>query len=386
MARILIHSNAPWVTTGYGAQCNLAARGFRSLGHDVAVSGFSGLSGAVIGWEGVTVFPNGQEAFGWDVIAGHAITFKADLVITISDFWVLNPQMWESIPCPVAAWVPIDTDRLGIPDTISLKQSGIIPIAMSRHGEKVLTAAGLEPLYVPHSFDGLAFKPDGRESARSRMQIPDSQFAVGLAAANKDMVRKGFPEQFLAFRNFHARHPEAQLYVHSMVQSRGGWDLELVRDACDLPEEAVTYSAQYEQVTGMISPGMLASWHRSHDVTLHCSYGEGFGLTAIESQACGTPIVTTRASAMTELASKSSWVVTGDRMLNPTHYRWWVKPSIDQIERSLEKAYAAWKTPAYAKRRREVAEFVQPYEAKRVLEDHWKPALDQLLAPREEAA
>lgn len=379
MAKILIHSNAPWVPTGYGQQCASAALGFRELGHEVAVCGFSGLSGTSLNWNGIPVFPNGQEAFGWDVLAGHAITFGADLVIVLSDFWTCNPQMFAAVPCPVACWIPVDTDRLGIPDGTLLAASGVRPVAMSRHGERVLREAGFSPLYVPHSFDREAFHPAGRQKARERLSVPDNEFAVGIAAANKDVVRKAFPEQFLAFARFHEKHPDSRLYIHSMIQGRGGWDLDMVRDACDLPEEAVIFNGQYEQISGLVTPAMLGTWHRSHDVTLHASYGEGFGLTAIESQACGTPVITTRASAMTELAAPRSWTVSGQPVLNPVHYRWWVHPSVDQLTMALEKAYAAWKTPAYQKRRDAVAEFVSPYESGTVLREHWKPVLDQLL-------
>src|SRR5690606_41380949 len=38
----------------------------------------------------------------------------------------------------------------------------------------------------------------------------------------------------------------------------------------------------------------LADWYRAADVTVVPSHSESFGLVAVESQACGTPVVASR--------------------------------------------------------------------------------------------
>ncbi|MGH8775749.1 MAG: glycosyltransferase, partial [Jiangellaceae bacterium] len=40
-----------------------------------------------------------------------------------------------------------------------------------------------------------------------------------------------------------------------------------------------------------VSQDRLADWYRAADVTVVPSYSESFGLVALESQACGTPVV-----------------------------------------------------------------------------------------------
>jgi len=42
----------------------------------------------------------------------------------------------------------------------------------------------------------------------------------------------------------------------------------------------------------------LAGWYRSADVVVMPSYSESFGLVALEAQACGTPVLATRADAL----------------------------------------------------------------------------------------
>jgi D-inositol-3-phosphate glycosyltransferase len=47
-----------------------------------------------------------------------------------------------------------------------------------------------------------------------------------------------------------------------------------------------------------VPPGRLADFYRAADVTLVPSYSESFGLVALESQACGTPVVAARVGGL----------------------------------------------------------------------------------------
>ena len=45
--KIIWHSVAPWIGTGYGQQSAQVLRRLRDAGHDVAVSGYAGIEGAI---------------------------------------------------------------------------------------------------------------------------------------------------------------------------------------------------------------------------------------------------------------------------------------------------------------------------------------------------
>ena len=49
---------------------------------------------------------------------------------------------------------------------------------------------------------------------------------------------------------------------------------------------------------GPVPHRTLPQWYRAADVTLLCSHYESFGLTALESQACGTPVIGTPVGAV----------------------------------------------------------------------------------------
>ena len=63
----------------------------------------------------------------------------------------------------------------------------------------------------------------------------------------------------------------------------------------------------------------LADWYRAADLTIVPSYSESFGLVAVESQACGTPVVAARVGGLRTAVHENhtGLLVTGH---NPTEY------------------------------------------------------------------
>jgi glycosyltransferase involved in cell wall biosynthesis len=367
-------TNAPWVGSGYGQQTALFAARLRDLGCEVVLSANFGLTGAGSMWNGIPVLPSAFDGTGMDILGAHAQNVKPDLVIILADAWPLNPQVLASLPCPVAVWMPVDCDTLGAADDRMLRASGAVPVAMSRHGEKQLKAAGFSPLYVPHGADVQVFRPPAdREALREHWNVA-GRFVVGINGANKDGIRKGYAEQFLAFSRFRKRHPEALLLVHALPQMPGNQlDLEVLARRAGIAD-AVLFSDRYKYAAGLLSPRDLADWYGVLDVLSLCSYAEGFGIPLVEAQACGTPVVTTDASAMTELRGPG-WLVAGEPYWNPVHEAWWTRPSVAGIARAYEKAHQH-----AASKRGAAREFALGYDADLVLVDHWKPALDAITA------
>jgi len=388
--KILIHSNAPWVPSGYGRQCALLLPQLAKLGHEPAVSCFHGLSGSVIHWEGYPMFPAGQAPFGTDVLIEHARTYEAELILTLMDFWQLLPiardlgELGQLGGCHTAVWLPNDCRPVAHADRAALAMSRAVPIGMSRWAMENLEKAGFSAArYVPHMVDGSVFAPmPAEERAEYRRNMgAEGRFVIGIMAANRDAVRKAFPEQFRAFAEFRLRHPEANavLWVHTITQGPGGYNLVQMAEDMGITD-AVQFSDQYPQVAGLLPDSALVPWFNCLDVLSNCSYAEAFGIPIIEAQACGTPVVVTHGSAMTELCG-SGWTVHGDPFYNAVHRAWWTRPEIPDILAGYERAWSALRTPRGAARVREKARrFALAYEVGRVVPEHWAPALDALEA------
>jgi glycosyltransferase involved in cell wall biosynthesis len=356
--KVLIHSNAPWMPSGYGKQAALAGRLLIEAGHQVSFSAFAGLGGQPITWQvpGVegrkgqcAVYPSGQIAYGTDVIAPHARAAQADLIISIMDTHRLQPAAGQLLRCGIP-FVPLvitdcvaANDGPAMGDQEVIATSGALPAAVSRFGYDRLGGLGppeWEIPYVPHAVDLSVYRPpDDRQALREEMGTA-SDFIIGIAAANRDMARKGFCEQMAAFARFTYKHKDAKLAIFSVADSVSGIPLAQIAGDMGILDRCV-FMPTYEQVAGLLSEDFMAHWYGSLDVLSMCSMAEGFGIPLIEAQACGTPVVATDGSAMTELARPAGWLVKGHRWWNWSHRAWWVRPDEDAIVAAWEKAYQA---------------------------------------------
>jgi hypothetical protein len=98
-----------------------------------------------------------------------------------------------------------------------------------------MTAKGIECEYVPHAVDTKTYKPTfeiGKHEINEYLGVKDSDFIVGMVAANKAsglVHRKAFSEALLAFSIFAKQRPDASaLLTHRCLWS-GRW-LELAEN------------------------------------------------------------------------------------------------------------------------------------------------------------
>ncbi len=352
------------------------AKALAGLGHDVAVSAFFGLNGAILEWEGARIYPGGYHAYGNDVLLNHARHHMGGdlangLIITLIDVWVLDPAILSQ--ANVACIVPIDHEPAPEAVLKVLRESGAVPIAMSRHGQRMLTDAGLDALYVPHAIDTDLYSPGDRTEARDALGLPYEAFIVGMVAANKGTPpRKGWPQAIEAFAAFQRAHPDAILYMHTephgIVQ---GVNIPAILAANNVPVEAVRFGESQAALLGAPHTRMR-DLYRAFNVLLNPSYVEGFGITVIAAQSCSIPVIVTDWTAMTEVG-EVGWHVGGQRVW--TDQGSYMKtPDIEQLTRALESAYDMADRMAGPAR-----EHALKYDTKRVATEYWVPAIDAII-------
>ena len=378
--KLTLHSNAPWVGTGYGTQTALFAPEIANAGFDVSISAFYGLHGGMRGWtdkrtgQKFYVYPSGRNAHGNDVIGAHAkhwFNGEPGIVFLLTDPWVMMPEIIKRLPA--VAWTPIDHDPL-IPDTDDwFSPSGAVPVAMSEFGKRVLEEAGHEALYVPHAFDPEVFKPREQGPCRQANDFPDDCFLVGIVAANKGRpARKGFWQMLKAFQIFQEKHKDARLYMHTTLRAADGENLsEMVRILKLRPFVVQQYLYQ----SGFLGASHLSNLFNAFDVTMNCAHGEGFGLPILESMACGTPVIVTNFSSMPEIVGDTGWKVDGQMEWTQFDSNQ-MCPDIEGIVHALELAYGESKEERAA-RMAATVEQAWKYEISRVSEEYLKPALEE---------
>lgn len=373
MNKLLWHSNAPWTPTGYGQQTALFAP-ILAQQYDLAVSAFYGLEGAPIRWENIPVFPGLGGDFGNPTLPQHAERFfgglRDGLVVTLCDVWPLEIEMARSLN--MACWVPIDHEPPPPQVWDFLVGSEAVPIAMSRFGERMLGL--LDPLYVPHGVDTHIYRPRDKTKAR-RGAFPDDAFVVGMVGANKGHPsRKAFSQALLAFARFAQDKPNVYLYLHTCLNPNIGQGVNLpaLIRTLGIPHERTRIADQYSLLHNPHSPEDMATIYSALDVLLNPSFGEGFGITPLEAQACGVPAIVTNHSAMPEVCG-AGWHVK--------HHPYWTGlsswqaiPDIDDIVVALEECYAL-KRDEREKLSVSARKHALGYDVRRVADEFMFPAL-----------
>lgn len=389
--RILACSDAPWATSGYSVQIALLARHLKA--HcDLALLATFGLHGGLQEWEGVPVFPGGADAFSNDVIAKAAKAWRADIIITLKDTIVFNPQSFAGF-----RWmplVPIDHDP-STPQVIERCRAAYRPIAYAPHGFRALRQAGLDPLYAPHAYDPAVYHPMAKAEARAALGLDPSLFIVGTCAVNRGGLpsRKAWVENLEAFAAFAHDKPSARYFLHTDLANEGyegGVPLLPILSNLGILNK-VLYCDQERYRYGGFPPEYMRAFYNSLDVLNAVSLGEGFGIPALEAQACGVPVIVGDWCAHEDLCF-AGWKVgkAEAHHFYDSQQGWVFIPQPGAIARAMEGAYerlVSASLPHAAMYWAEKATLgATPYAIETVVKDHWLPLLAEVardvLTPR----
>lgn len=375
--RILWHSNAAWANTGYGQQTAQVLPRLQADGHDVALSAFWGLSGSILDYGDMRVYPE-DRSWGNRMLSVYAAHHggttdpKDCLVITLMDVWPLKHPNLRNMR--VASWVPVDHDPVPPAVAAYFHKYGADAIAMSKFGQKALQDQDINAMYVPHAVETSIYKPwDDVAGVREAMGVPEDAFLVGMVANNKGTSpsRKAYAESFQAFSQFLRKHPDSFLYVHADKEPEDGLHLPMTASQMGIPADRVKYAPQDHYLLGTIDGQSMAQAYSAFDVLLNPAWGEGFGIPIVEAQACGTPVIVSNWTAMPELCG-AGWLVEGEPFYNAPQGSYWLHPFIGSIVDALEQAYERPDLKDQA------VSFAAKYDADRVFAEHWRPTLEVL--------
>ena len=144
---------------------------------------------------------------------------------------------------------------------------------------------------VAPGVDLYTFTPgQGRSAARAVVGIPQDSLVVTFVG--RIQPHKG-PEVLIRATSELVKHSPLlrQKLIVNIIGGASGANTEEV----DRLKELATWLAIDDVVrfAPPVARGDLAQWYRAADLVVVPSYSESFGLVALESQACGTPVVAT---------------------------------------------------------------------------------------------
>lgn len=210
-----------------------------------------------------------------------------DIPLTIS--FVKNMK-FDNVPVwgifPVEAGPLSDTWANGL---WPLKERFVI----SEFGKKMMDDANVPSHYLPIPAHAVySYVPDfDRTIIRDKLQISHDSFTILSIADNHE--RKNLSAAFEIFARFNAKVPNSNFVLVTRLDSEVGWNLDDLAFSHGIKNK-VRVLDRKQPIEG------LAALYRSSDVFLITSKAEGLCLPVREAMACGTPVMGTDCTSLSE--------------------------------------------------------------------------------------
>jgi glycosyltransferase involved in cell wall biosynthesis len=219
-------------------------------------------------------------------------------VVTVHDLSFFSHPEWHQ-PAKVAFF-------RGAIRVAAARADAIVAVSRATAQRLEERARPQAPVHViPHGVDHDRFRPARGpdelaldEAARSRLGIGAGGRYVAFVGTLEP--RKDVPSLVRAFDLVAPSHPDVTL----LLAGNRGWGGTAV-------DSAVGAARARDRIvlTGYVTDAENVALLRGAAVVAYPSLEEGFGLPAVETLACGTPLVTTSGSAMEEVALGSALLV-----------------------------------------------------------------------------
>jgi len=215
----------------------------------------------------------------------------------------------------------------------------------SRWSVEQVVSAGLsrdKVFYVPHGVNTTIFKPlPNRDEVKYKLKLHDVDVVIGIVAVNR--LRKVLPWQIEGVKIFaeNNRDLKVVLYLHTSLEPdgiiHGGWLIQSLIKNMKLSE--VLYDVRITDPNMYIhgfTEEEMAMLYNVFDVLLNCST-EGFGMTVLEAQSSGCPVITLNHGACPEINFLNLNVKVQSKLYT-VRGSWWGIPDPYDIADKISKA------------------------------------------------
>lgn len=279
--------------------------------------------------QGVHIYPDNKDAIkDPDYLKALIYAIQPDVILLHADAHFFIPylptlQAWKG---PVVGWFTVDYEQARNPSPIvnvlqrCQRVLGLADFGLSQMQKDYSGPVGKVPLGV----DTRYFKPvDYAEkyALRQQWEVP-LEACLFLVVAN-NFWRKGVEYAVQSFFEYCQQYPEAGansfLYLHT---ERTVELAEQIR-ALNLTQK-VLITPDYHPIKQPLSTAKLSELYQLSDIFLLTTLGEGFGMTLLEAQATGLPIIVSDNSVTREVTQNNALFIpcpgrvpgkTGERMV-----------------------------------------------------------------------
>ena len=234
-----------------------------------------------------------------------------DAIVILNDSWIAArfASEFNRGHIPMAAYMPVDARN--IPPYSAERLNALdLAIFYTKFGENECRQAGFTGLseIVPHGVDTKIYRPLDRQMCRYRLNfsqsMPGDSFIFGNVNRNSPRKRLDLSIQYFSEWVHQRRIPKnVFLYLHCSQQDQARIDAAQlasyygVYDRLMLPPEDNFSAAEG------FPEWQMPYVYSCMDVQISTTLGEGWGLSTIESMACGVPQIVPQYSALGEWAA-----------------------------------------------------------------------------------
>jgi glycosyltransferase involved in cell wall biosynthesis len=169
---------------------------------------------------------------------------------------------------------------------------------------RVIEAFGLQPEKVSVVLNGIGpeFTPrsqDEIDQVKQRLKLPAKPYVLCVGSIEP---RKNVPRLLEAWGRAQAKFPDLQLVVTGL--NKGGSNVFR-----SVPMDKIPSNVFF---TGYVEDADLPALYSGAILFVYPSLYEGFGLPPIEAMACGTPVVTSQGTSLSEVVGSAAVLVDPD--------------------------------------------------------------------------
>jgi glycosyltransferase involved in cell wall biosynthesis len=250
--------------------------------------------------------------------------------------------LWRGVSNGATSYKPpilayLTRDGYDAPRSTEMLVNRVQRIAMSHFGQRSMPEAPV----IWHGVDTNVYKPVNRTAAKRQLGYDPDTFLV--VRSDKNSTRKDYPATYKALRPLMRKYPDIRVHFHCLPNTLDGYDLlatmwndEDIRDRVNFSPGITGYTGWPEE--------HLALLLAAADLHVSTSWGEGFGLNLLQSLACGTPVVATDGSAVTEVVGPGGVLVPPAGRIGTPQGQEQLLPDIEGFTAAIERLYLDRKT------------------------------------------
>lgn len=204
-------------------------------------------------------------------------------------------------------WYPCHTSFIEL-HQVEKNYLNLFPIfskisTFSKYGMNVINTLGYDCHFINHAIDDKKYITMSKKNLRKKYGISEDSFVALMIGRNNDSTdRKAFKENLEGFKLFldsldSSQSSKIYLLLHPIfLINDQGIDINKLIEDLHIKKHTILVNNHYQK----LNETEITELYNVSDVLLHNSKVEGFGLTSVEAQFCGLPVIVTDCTAMSE--------------------------------------------------------------------------------------